>query len=161
MNLNTDVNESQYGPCKEAVEAFRGKKALRRSIEDFAHTDFKKKTMLTKIMLEHIPAPAAEVWRNEYRGRRYLRRLGIGELRARLMYLAKSLTALRPDGRFGLLGQEVPLWQAFAETCEEAALRSESVDELLKGVEMPDSEFSRTVQTLGLPADQLCYLISG
>jgi hypothetical protein len=98
--------------------------------------------MLTKIMLEHIPAPAAEAWRNEYRGRRYLRRLGIGELRARLIYLARSLITLKPDGRLGLLGQEVPLWQAFAETCEEAALRRESVDELLKGVKMPDSDFA-------------------
>jgi hypothetical protein len=110
--------------------------------------------MLTKIMLEHIPAPAAEAWRNEYRGRRYLRRLGIGELRARLIYLARSLITLKPDGRLGLLGQEVPLWQAFAETCEEAALRRESVDELLKGVKMPDSDFARTLQTLDLPANR-------
>jgi hypothetical protein len=109
--------------------------------------------MLTKIMLEQIPAPAAEVWRNEYRGRRYLRRLGIGELRARLIYLAKSLTTLKQDGRLDLLGQEVPLWQAFAETCEEAALRRESLDELLNGVEIPDSAFIRTLQTLDLPAN--------
>ena len=105
-------------------------------------------------MLEHIPAPAAEAWCNECRARRYLRRLGIGELRARLIYLARSLITLKPDGRLGLLGQEVPLWQAFAETCEEAELRRESVDELLKGVKMPDSDFVRTLQTLDLPANR-------
>jgi hypothetical protein len=88
-------------------------------------------------MIEQIPFPASEAWRNEYRRRRYLRRFRVGELRSRLIYLAESLTTLEPDGQLGVLGPDAPLWQAFVETCEEVALRGESIDEFLKGAKIP------------------------
>jgi hypothetical protein len=98
-------------------------------------------TLEKRTMIERIPFRASEVWRKEYRSRRYLQSLRVGELRSRLAYLAENLTTVEPDGKLGVLGTDVPLWQALVEACEEVALRRESVEEFLKAAKMPTPTF--------------------
>lgn len=97
---------------------------------------------LEKSLIDQIPVPDSVIWRTEYRGgRRYLRDISRDELRVRVRYLAEGLRTLEPTGKLGVLGSDVPLWRAFAETHEEAMLRGESVDAFLDGAKMPTPTF--------------------
>ena len=96
-------------------------------------------------MVDQIPLPISEAWRNEYRRLRYLGHVKNEELRARLRYLMENLATLESNGKTGVLPANSEMWRLFTETHEEAVLRRDlNLDGFLAGVAIPTPTYPST-----------------